>query len=404
MDMAIFTGPFPKLSKTFIINQIVGLLDRGHNITLISNIDPGEPEVHSKVLEYDLRGRTYYYQDQAPDNKLWAALKAGSILARELPGNFEYVYNVFQRVPEDGFVESGRLVYWCKPFLENEFDVIHCHFGPTGIIGAKLKSLGISGQLITTFHGHGVRKGLENKGQMYEELFEVGDCFTAVSQFTKQKLIEMGADEDKVVFHPNGVDINQFPEPGRHKNRDRKQVTVLTVARLSQEKGHRFGLKAIADIVGEYPDIPLSYRLVGHGPLEEPLKDQVNKLELEDIVTFCGPKSRDEVIEEFDNADIFLLPSLAEGLPITLLEAQASSLPIVTTSVGGIKTAVKDGETAFVVSPKQPGELADRLTELIRNPDMRLQMGREGREYAAEEYDIHSLNDDLMDVYTGSCR
>jgi glycosyltransferase involved in cell wall biosynthesis len=140
---------------------------------------------------------------------------------------------------------------------------------------------------------------------------------------------------------------------------------VLTVGRLSPEKGHRYLIDAVSTIMRTSPQLKLQVLIAGSGPAERKLKEQVNKNGLNQRIRLIGHCS--EIRGMFSIADLFVLPSLSEGSPNVVLESMAARVPIVATNVGGVPELVDDGESAILVPPKDSESLARAMTELLSN-------------------------------------
>ena len=126
-------------------------------------------------------------------------------------------------------------------------------------------------------------------------------------------------------------------------------LTLLTVARLVEEKALHYAIRAVAKLVDNHPEISLRYHIVGDGYLENQLKCLVKELKLENSVFLLGGMCQKEIIQKMAEADLFILPSQEETLGAVLLEAQAMELPVIGTAVGGISEAMQDGSSGFLV-------------------------------------------------------
>jgi colanic acid/amylovoran biosynthesis glycosyltransferase len=147
------------------------------------------------------------------------------------------------------------------------------------------------------------------------------------------------------------------------------------------------------------PDISLQYDIIGEGYLRSTLQGLIDELALSDSVHLLGAKSQDEVIAALYSSDILVTPSLAEALPVSLMEAQAVGLPVVATRVGSVDQIVHDGRSGFLVPPGDAAALQRTLAELIQDPEQRAEMGRRGRLHVEQHFDIERLNDRLVDIY-----
>ena len=399
MNLAFIVNNFPTLSETFILNQITGLLEMGHDVEIFAESNLNEKKVHLDVKKYSLMQRVHYFD--MPTNKIRRVLKAIYLIITNLHRSPLKMLNSLNIFKYGKYALSLQLFYCAIPFLHKNFDIIHCHFGYNGNIGACLKQIGIiKGKLITMFHGSDIRLGLEERRDFCRQLFKSGDCFLAISDYNYKNLVRFGADPQKIVFHAVGIDLNKFSYRGQsavleHPN----SLIILTVARLIEEKGLQYGIQAISKLLKWNSELCLEYHIVGTGPLEGELKKIAEELNLGETVRFLGSLRQEEVMREMQQADIFLLPSIAEALPVVLMESQAVGLPVVATSVGSVSQALINGRSGFLVPERNVEALAEQLQYLIEHPEIRLEAGRIGHAFIKEHYDIRNLNKRLLEIY-----
>jgi glycosyltransferase involved in cell wall biosynthesis len=193
----------------------------------------------------------------------------------------------------------------------------------------------------------------------------------------KTRTIRYGVDAEK--FNPvsGGSYRNELGIP-------RGKIVFGTIARLTEQKGHRYLLEALPKIVPECPDA--LFLFAGDGPLRASLEARAAALGVERHVRFLGFRS--DVVSLLAAFDAFVLPSLYEGLPNAVLEAMACARPVIATSVDGTPEAVVHGETGLLVPPGDPAALADALLYFVRNRSLMKRMGRNGRERAVNEFGI----------------
>ena len=294
-------------------------------------------------------------------------------------------------------------------FQTLRFRLIHAQFGPSAVYAlpyAERYDL----PLICTFGGIDVA-ALEPrlKGRVdylfYQHhapaMLRRVDRFLAVSRDLADRLIALGAPEDRVhVFH-RGVEVPgdcpERPAPGP------AGPVVLMVGRFVEKKGFEDGLRAAATLIAE--GIELRIRMVGEGPLKERYQELARQSGLGDRLTFTGHLSQAEVFEEMCRADVFLAPSVTastgdtEGIPNVLKEANARGLPAVVTCHGGLPEVVDEGETGFVVPEHGRGALAARLRTLVTSPALRRQMGTAAWRKMRTELDIDARVAVLEDHY-----
>ncbi|MHA2215337.1 MAG: glycosyltransferase [Candidatus Hodarchaeales archaeon] len=402
MKIAFIVWNFPALSETFILNQITGLVDRGNEVDIFAGQRSNESKIHSDVIKYNLLSRTFYYR-LIPENIMWRFVKGGWLFATNFHKNPLAILkslNIFKYGRE---ALQLRLFYWCLPFFsQGPYDIIHCHFGPNGNVGVLLKELGIRGKLITSFHGYDLSSYLNEQGKgVYDDLFRRGDLFLPISNFWKEKLIEMGADEKKIIVHKMGVDTSKFQPSKRQKIQ--KRVPILTVGRLVEKKGLEYGIKAVAKVLQNNPN--LEYKIAGDGPLRNKLKKLVSELKVENEVKLLGWQDQKTIFKLMQNTDILMAPSITssggdmEGIPVVLMEAMASGLPVISTNHSGIPELIQDGISGFLVPDRDVDALAWKLEYLVNHPEMWKDMGRNGAKYVEKNYNIQKLNSQLVEIY-----
>ena len=408
MKIAFIVTLFPSLSETFILNQITGLIDRGYEVDIYAYGPGKDPKMHEDVEKYNLLGRTFYFgafYPQIPENRLLRLLKAMTLIIKNCyknPMALLRSLNVFSFGKE---AASLRILYKIIPFLDKgQYDIVHCHYGPNGSLAALLKDTGaLRGKVITVFHGFDMTRFIKKNGKkVYDYLFKKGDLFLPISKRWKDELITLGCSEDKIHVHRMGIDTQRYQFSIR-RPKDNGKVTILTIARLVEKKGVRYGIQATAKVLEEYPDV--EYTIIGDGPLRDEIETLVDTLNLRNKVTLLGWKKQEEITELMHDFDILLAPSVTsedgdqEGIPVVLMEAMAQGLPVVSTYHSGIPELVQDGESGFLVPERDIDALAEKLKYLIKHQELWPAMGQAGRKYVEDNYDIHKLNDRLIEIY-----
>ncbi len=399
MRVAFLVDEFPSLAETFMLGQITGLIDRGHEIRIFAKAAESVHEMHPDVERYGLLERTKYIR--IPANRLERVLGAVALIYTNLKLKPRTTLRSLNAFKYGRRALSPTLLYTADLF-HDKYDILHCQYGPNGNLGAELKRLGIAKKVVTSFHGYDIRLGIELGGKIYRTLSEQGDCFLVISGYNFRNLVSFGFDQEKMIYHPVGIDVRRFSGNGKSGlSGDGRPVRVLTVSRLSAEKGLECGIRAVHRVLNARPEYKLQYDIIGSGPLKEELDQLINQLGLNELVRVVGPKNQSEVIEALYRSDIFLLPSLAEATPKVLMEAQAAGLPVVATATGSTDEVVLDGKSGFLVPSGNADALAERLDYLIQHPQEWNAMGRAGRKHVEENFDIHQLNDRLVRIYQG---
>lgn len=226
--------------------------------------------------------------------------------------------------------------------------------------------------------------------------------FIAVSDQVEQAMIEtIGPIQNKITVIYNGVDVKRYGKPV-DKVTIRSQLgleanarLIAVVATLREPKGHRYLIEAVAAIVPRHPDLHVLF--IGDGELKEELRAQVKRLNLDGHIHFLG--SRSDVPELLAASDFFVLPSLWEGLPMALLEAMATGLPIVATEVSGTVQVVVPNETGILVPPGDVQRLAQAIEQLLSDPAQAQRMGAAARRRVEAEFSAQKQADEHMALY-----
>lgn len=405
MKIAFLVGRFPVLSEAFILNQITGLIARGHEVDIYSLEGySGETKIHPDVEKYRLLERTYYVP-KTPENYIWRGLKALGLLAingYKAPLACWRSLNVFKYGKQ---AASLRLLYTAIPTLGSQsYDIIHCQFGTYALQGMLLHDVGtLQGKLITSFRGYDISWYVREQGeQVYDQLFKVGDFFLTNCDFFRRRVVQLGCDENKIVVHGSGINCSRFTFTPRYFPADGK-VRIATTGRLIEKKGIEYSIRAVAQLVKSYPNI--EYNIIGDGYLRQDFEQLIAELGVSDKVNLLGWRQQQEIIAVLNNSHIFVAPSVtaADGnqdAPVnTLKEAMAMGLPVVSTYHGGIPELVKDGVSGFLAPERDADALAEKLNYLIQHPDLWPGMGKAGRAYVEQHYDMNKLNEELVELY-----
>ena len=398
MRIAFIVDEFPQQFGSFITSQINGISKMGHEVTVIAHRLP-EEFCKGQATPDDFHGTVRYFA--IPDIKIVRLLKFLYLFFRFLPISPRRIIQSLNFFRYGEYALSLRLFFWVVPFLGTRYDILHCHYGPNGTIGVFLKRMGFTDKVITTFHGYDILLAREKGEHIYRELFHDGDCFLSISEYNYRSFIQFGADPKKIIPHPIGIDTSLFsfspPQPSQ-------ELIVITVARLQEVKGLDFGIRAFDHLRITAPSLKIKYHIVGDGPLSEELEKLVSNLHLDKDVIFLGAISQSQVAEELKRSHIFMLTSNSEALPVSLMEALAVGLPVISTAVGGIPELIIDGVTGFLVPPRDPKALAEKLRYVAEHQGLWTSLGQEGRKLVEKKHNLAALNKRLVQIYENVLR
>lgn len=365
MNITYVVGEFPKISETFILDQIAYLIDQGHNVNIIADRDPAESATNEKVEKYKLRAKTTYLNRTGNGSE---------------------------------FQLNGSLL---KAILMS--DLIHAHFAKSPAhVAMKLAKIF---QIPFVFTAHAYDIFIKPDVTFLTELADNAARIITISQFNKNYLLRLLGErfETKILIIRCSIDLTRF-RPIEKTNS--KTIRLLTCGRLVEKKGIEYAIWALSKL-SNFSNVEL--HIIGDGPLRSELESLVEHLQLANRITFLGSQSHENVILQLKQADIFLLPSVTakngdrEGIPVALLEAEASGIPVISTIHSGIPEGVLDGYSGVLVPEADIAGLASAIEELAGDKEKRNLMGQNGRHFIEQNFNnelelpkLHSLFERLV--------
>ncbi|MGD2180218.1 glycosyltransferase [Lusitaniella coriacea] len=300
---------------------------------------------------------------------------------------------------------------WFEQLLQLSPSLIHAHFGLSGVWALPIaKDLQIP--LVVTFHGYDITLNLwsANRSDIYgpkplpqvylwrrKRLFKEASCCIAVSEFIRSQLIAKGCSPEKIEVHYIGVDVERF----RPDLTVPRQPVVLFVGRLANKKGCQYLIQAMAAVQSAMPELELV--IIGDGKLRADLEAQA-KASLQRY-RFLGVQSSDAVREWMNRALMLCVPSVtdatgnSEGLPITVLEAQAMQLPVVGSIHAGIPEAIEEGETGLLVEERNGQQLAEKILTFARDEGLREKCAIAARQQVEQKFNLKQNTTQLEALY-----
>jgi glycosyltransferase involved in cell wall biosynthesis len=237
--------------------------------------------------------------------------------------------------------------------------------------------------------------------KLAEKALSMSDRILVFSLLDKEKLEAATGNRQKVVTFPNAIKVSDFTTMKGDLRAmfaiPPERKVVLFLARLIKEKGVYDLLEAIPAIVASCG--PVTFLVAGDGPEKALMMERVAQGNLQDSVVFTGNLGYENVIRAFQTADVMVLPSYSEGMPMSVLQALASGTSIVATPVGAIPDFLRDGENGFLVQPNSPDEIARKVLDLLDNDLLRERIGEANRQLAREQFDLDAVTVRLAEVY-----
>jgi colanic acid/amylovoran biosynthesis glycosyltransferase len=402
MKVAVITESFPKLSETFVISHIIGLIDSGVEVYIFAFNHLTEGKIHPIVLDYKLLDISTYSPGLIT-GKFQRLIKGTGIAIKYIvkyPKVVLRALNFFKFGKEA--LNLQRLFEVSTFFTKVQFDIIHCHFGTTAEKIAEYQKWGLmQAPLVTSFHGFDVDDPAIRVANRYDYLKERGALYISNSNYTKKRIVELGFDENKIQVLPVYFDTAFFTKKNLYPG---TVFHLLTVGRLVEFKGIEFSIRAMALVIRKI-QVPFHYSIVGAGPLREHLQSLIHELNMNNYIELLGNKTQDEILELMDSSDVFLLTGVSstdgrvENQGLVIQEAQAMELPVIVSDVGGIAEGMINNKTGFLVEQKDIESIAEKIIYLYLNPSERIRMGKAGRAFVQDKYSIPFSTKQLMTYY-----
>ena len=372
MQICYISTHYPLVSHTFIQGEILALEARGVGVLRValnvSDADALDGDRNEAELTYAVKGTS---RRQVAAILLRTFVRHPLAFVRGSAHAFASARfdlgTGFKRALQFG--EAVLVWHHCE---RHGVRSIHAHFGqaPATVAWYAARfgnSIGGTERWTWSVTVHGWHEFVSEKTSDIRRKIAAADLVVCISDFTRSQLMRIAAPEDwgKLDVVRCGIDLELFGH--REPRSPQAPARIVVVARLSPEKGHLVLIEAVAEL--RRLGVDVSCRFVGSGPFLDHLVDAAVSLGVADSITFCGALAPRDVARELDAADVFCLPTFAEGLPVSLMEAMAVGIPVATTYISGIPELVIDGETGWVVPPGNHEQLAHAIRDALTSPD-----------------------------------
>jgi glycosyltransferase involved in cell wall biosynthesis len=334
------------------------------------------------------------------------------ILKSPLKDDFEFVY-VESQAEDFGrfgkmFLAFGAVFRFIFNCILKRPSLVYVHLGSNAslyresvfILLAKL----FGKKVITHFHAGDIDNyyPFQNKiGRTFiREALSLSDNFIAVSRESARQLRDL-TDSANISVIPNAIDTSIFNNPDSAAKNNDRTIRLLFVGAVGKLKGERDLIKALAILRRRKPNINIKVSFLGYGA--ENLKDFCDEQGISELVEHLGAVSLAERVGFYQKADVFVLPTYAEAMPMSVIEAMAAGLAVITTNVGGIPELIEDGADGILFSPGVVEPLADVISLLLENENIRLSLGEKARRKAREQMDFKTYADKLRARLSAAC-
>lgn len=351
---------FPVLSETFLFSQYTKMLDEGMDLDLVSSHKPDPSQVHPGMEA--VQKQVDYLCDASKGEVISAHLHC--ILHYPL-GYLRSLSGLFS--VEETLTTTLKHISGAALTLQRYADSsdprwVHSHFtyGATSIAMWVKRISGLPFSL--TLHGSDLT--FDNPPDLESKLKEA-DLVVCISQYNVDYVKEHfpTVEPDKLVVLPLGVAPLDQPPKSKHYDTSRP-LRILSVGRLSTQKAQEYLIRACAQLRDK--GLLFECQLVGEGPQREFLAQEIQRLDLEEQVKLLGARYHSEVLDMYKEADLFVMSSVAEGMPIVLMEAMQAGVPVLSTAISGIPELLDYGMAGILVPPGSDDALAESMEAVIK--------------------------------------
>ena len=397
MRAAIILKGYPRLSETFIAQEILELQKRGLSMEIVSLRYPTDNKkhpIHDEIVAPVRYLPEYLYKEIGRVWTSWRRIRRWT--------SYRDVLRVWLRdlrrdLTSNRIRRFGQALVLASE-LENDVDHLHAHFlhTPASVTRYAANLLGIS----WSCSAHAVDIWTTPKWEVREKL---ENCKWLVTCTRGNERYLKGLAENPLKIHLiyHGLDLEKFKIVNR-KIEQSSCVRLLSVGRAVEKKGYKDLLAALALL----PDnLDWTFTHIGGGPELKQLKRMTNSWDVPERIKWIGPCSQEEVIKAYRDADIFVLASKIakngdrDGLPNVLIEAQSQGLPCVSTRVSGIPELIKDEVTGLLVEPGDIRGLSSQLARLINSAELRTSLGLAGQKKVQTEFDFQTCVEAIANLF-----
>ncbi len=391
--IAYIVSRFPHLPETFILREMISLEQLGWQIELYPLIIQQQELIHHEARPWLARAHAvpWLSLDLVKSNVV-------RLMRRPQPYLSLFLRALWENIRSPKFLVRTlllfpRAVWMADRFQEEGINHIHAHYATHPALVAWLinQLTGISYSI--TVHAHDI---FVEKPMLATKLQD-SVFVSAISEFNRQYLVNLFGPwvQQKTQIVRCGIDPAFYGSQNRDEVAAPEQLEIISIGSLQPYKGHVYLVRACVEL--QKRGIPFRCRIVGGGDLYPILERLIRENHLEESVELLGPRTQDEVSELLRTANCYVQPSVItssgkmEGIPVALMEAMASGLPVVATCISGIPELVRNGDTGWLVPPEDVTAIADALSQIYSGPAEARRRATSGKKWVLDEFEL-SLN------------
>lgn len=385
--IAYLLSRYPAISHTFFLQEVIGLRALGLHIETASINPPDRPLHALPPLEAQEAANTFYVKTSSKPRALLTVFLHPLVLLRGLRAvaKLPRLTWKLRRLWFFYLVEAMLVGHWMR---QRNLQHLHVHFGgPVASVGMLAS---IAWKLPYSLTIHGPEELLDVEKYHLREKVQQASFIICISNFCRSQVLPLVRPEqsDRISVIRLGVTqkLLQMLAVTDKKHPGTGSIQILCTGRLVPEKAQHILLQAFS--MARSSGIHVRLDFIGDGPERSSLEAFTQHHGLADAVRFLGALSHEETIQHLQKADIFALPSFAEGIPVALMEAMALGIPCISTTIAGIPELIRHGQDGLLVPPSNVRALADAIALLALDKDLRHCMGTSAQQQVTDEYNL----------------
>jgi len=396
-----FVRTFPVLSQTFVLNQVKDLKDEGLDVHVLA-VNPinDTSSVLSTIFGRDVDEKVTSILPEPHSRESWVFMFLGALFCACAKRRWPIIGLASRLVRKKNFFSAKDLLCLAWHLRNKNIVIENCiaHFGSNGVVLDYLRKAKLIDceNLFTVFHGYEISRYDQLK-LWQEEYGKLRGKLLPISEHWAESLVNFGANKSSIEVVHMGVDVDTFSFSDKELS---SPLQVLSVARATEKKGLKYAIEAILN-----SELDVHLTLIGDGKLLPSLKVSVEQHSNKSRVTFLGACPPERVSFELKKTDLFLLPSVQdsmgdkEGIPVSLMEAMASGVIVLSTIHSGIPELIDDGVSGFLVPERDALAIQEKMKEIIKNPTLSL-IRKNARAKVDNEFNAATLSKQLLSLIT----
>lgn len=384
---------FPVLSETFILNEILELEAQGIEVEIFSIEKPNDPRFHKDL--HRLKAEVHYIPGFAKFKSLWKQCVKASKKFKK--GHRKALFYTLRQANPTLLLRFLQSCYIANEASKRGIYHFHAHFATRATSIAFLASMITETRYSFTAHAVDIFKETLSQEALKRKI-EYSDFVITVSEFNKNYLSKIAPlVSHKIIKIHNGIDLSEFREASPE---EQEPFSFLCVARFVEKKGHKILVEACEILKKQ--GVSFNCRLIGQGNLQGAIESAIKEKGLSNHVSILGAKSHDEVKKWYSQSHAYILPCITgkdgnkDGLPVAIVEALASGLPVITTPMTGNPEVVKHLENGILVPFSDPAATADAMLKIVKDKNLYYLLSGKARQSIEKQFNIKETAKSLV--------